>query len=117
MSERILYGSSPRCGKTILFEEKRKKEFEKIRKENEQLKVLLKEAEDEIERLKKTKQGLLESIVENDSNNAMILEFISNVRESEMCEGCKHKDKPVEWYLENGLSITEGVCNRYEPED
>lgn len=33
MSERILYGSRPRYGKTILFEEKRKKEFEKIRKE------------------------------------------------------------------------------------
>ena len=56
-------------------------------------------------------------LVENDSNNAMILEFISNVRESEMCEGCKHKDKPVEWYLENGLSVTAGVCDRYEPED
>ena len=88
-----------------------------LSEENEQLKVLLKEAEYEIELLKKTKQGLLEAIVENDSNKAMILEFISNVRGSRMCDGCKHKDKPVEWYLENGLSITNGVCDRYEPED
>ncbi|MBR4396526.1 MAG: hypothetical protein IKS93_01580, partial [Methanobrevibacter sp.] len=86
-------------------------------KDIKQLKQLLKEAEDEIERLKESNKGLLESIVENDSNKAMLIEFLSNIRKNGFCEGCKNKDKPIEWYIERGLSITAGRCDRYEPED
>lgn len=84
--------------------------------ENEQLKDLLKEAEDEIENLKKSNKGLMESIVENDFNKAQFVEFLLRIRESGLCGGCKNKDKPVEWYMERGISIIGGSCNRYEPE-
>lgn len=46
----------------------------------------------------------------------MFSEILSNLRKTGICDGCKNKDKPVEWYLERGFSITERVCDRYEPE-
>ena len=46
----------------------------------------------------------------------MVSEMLSNLRKTGICDGCKNKDKPVEWYLERGFSITERVCDRYEPE-
>lgn len=46
----------------------------------------------------------------------MVSEMLSNLRKTGICDGCKNKNKPVEWYLERGFSITERVCDRYEPE-
>ena len=46
----------------------------------------------------------------------MVSEMLSNLRKTGICDGCKNKDKPVEWYLERGFSITEQICDRYEPE-
>lgn len=46
----------------------------------------------------------------------MVSEMLSNLRKTGICDGCKNKDKPVEWYLERGFSITGRVCDRYEPE-
>ena len=47
----------------------------------------------------------------------MVSEMLSNLRKTGICDGCKNKDKPVEWYLERGFSITGQICDRYEPED
>ena len=46
----------------------------------------------------------------------MVSEMLSNLRKTGICDGCKNKDKPVEWYLERGFSITGQICDRYEPE-
>jgi len=46
----------------------------------------------------------------------MVSEMLSNLRKTRICDGCKNKDKPVEWYLERGFSITGQICDRYEPE-
>ena len=72
---------------------KQYEEMKRLQKENEQLRMKLK-GDDYI----------------------MVSEMLSNLRKTGICDGCKNKDKPVEWYLERGFSITGQICDRYEPE-
>ena len=69
---------------------------------------LLNELYDENEQLRKRLKG---------DNYMMVSEMVSNLRKTDICDGCKNKDKPAEWYMERGFSITGRVCDRYEPED
>ena len=50
--------------------------------ENEQLRVLLKEAEDEIENLKKSNKGLMESIVEKDEQINKLKKEVDEYKEA-----------------------------------
>lgn len=82
--------------------------------ENEELGISIKLFEDDVNRLSKENEQLRMKLKGEDY--IMVSEMLSNLRKTGICDGCKNKDKPVEWYLERGFSITEQICDRYEPE-
>lgn len=69
--------------------------------------ALLNELDEENEQLRMKLKG---------EDYIRVSEILSNLRKTGICDDCKNKDKPVEWYLERGFSITGRVCDRYEPE-
>lgn len=94
----------------------------------ENLVDLLNELAEENELLKSIREGQQQMILKLYEENKqlrmklkgddyiMVSEMLSNLRKTGICDDCKNKDKPVEWYLERGFSITGRVCDRYEPE-
>lgn len=58
------------------------RKIDTLTNENEQLKLLLKEAEDEIENLKKSNKGLMESIVEKDEQINKLKKEVDEYKEA-----------------------------------